>query len=225
MYLKVHRAVLKADKLEIGKVWTEQSSYRLGTAINVMLYEKYIVFNFHCASTVQSGQDTKASKGRPVGTFMAPDISWNEYILYIFQNFVHPGSNCMFMRILDILIIKLARNKSICTAIWTHFLKHHWGIRKIQLIYKTKPVWLCTGMTLGQVAAQNNPCTVLAGFQKRVSIWWIWQACVARSILLAMQHDVDLRFSGVQGPMFIQSGHLVTPKVAQGGYLFAMRDW
>lgn len=30
-------------------------------------------------------------------------------------------------------------------------------------------------MTLGKVAAQNNPCKVFAGFQSGVLIWWIWQ--------------------------------------------------
>ena len=114
--------------------------------------------------------------------------------IYTLRSLVRPGWSCMFITRRLNTGIKSAKKQSICSTIWTHSLKTSLGHNNPTDPQNT-PVWLCTRMILGKVAAQDNPCKMFAGFQKGF-ILWMWQKCVAQSTLpwFAMPRDVHFGF-------------------------------
>lgn len=107
MYLKVHRTVLKADKIKIGKVWTELTNYRLGSTADVVREVDCIQFSL-CVCCPNWPRH-KGFQGK---------TCWNLHgsghfvkRIYTLRSLVHRGWSCMFMRTLVIGIIKLAKEK------------------------------------------------------------------------------------------------------------------
>lgn len=113
MYLKVHRTVLKADKIKIGKVWTELTNYRLGSTADVVREVDCIQFSL-CVCCPNWPRH-KGFQGKTCWNFHGSGHFVKR--IYTLRSFVHRGWSCMFMRTLVIGIIKLAKEK-------TH-LQHH----------------------------------------------------------------------------------------------------